>query len=205
MLDLDRPGHTLLDSLLDMPFADIGKAHILFSPDVELLLVHDSLYRLDCSDRVDELVPIPMPSLFSDPELQMGHMSRGPYLSCLFSPSHDYVAVASGDLFHRDRPLILHVYRIADAGQIANLDISIGHLEILIGSKIARIKLDFHPSQPKLGVACWVEAVTHEWHIQFLILDLQSMDLEHIQPSLHEKIPLVGRSAIIASQIHKTF
>ena len=196
VLDLDRPEQTLLDSLLDMPLADVGKAHILFSPDVELLLVHDSLYRLDCSHRVDKLVPISMPSLFTDPKLRT--MPYRPQ-ACVFSPFHDYVSVAP-----YDSP-VLHVYHSADDGQIAKLDISIGQLETFTASKITQIRIDFHPFQPKLGVAYWVETATDELHIKFLMLNLQSMDVEHVEPSLHEHIALVCRSTIIASQIHKMF
>lgn len=181
-----------------MPTVDIGEVHILFSPDVELLLIHDSLYRLDCSDRADILVPIPMPSLF---KLQRKQSTFG---VCRFSSSHEYVAVTSEFPFGRNQAPILHVYHIsADDGQIAELDISIGHVEMLTGFKIAFILPDFHPSQPTLGLACWVKVAADEWHVKFLILNLQSMDLEHVLPSLHEPISSVGRSTIVVSQIHK--
>lgn len=198
VLDLDRPGQTLLCSWLDMPTDDIGTVNILFSPDVELLLVYDSLYRLDCSDEVDVLIPIPMPSLFRLHEGQM------PPRTCVFSSSHDYVAVASATMYDDDQPPIIHVYHVpADDGQIAELDISVGYLETLTGFKIVGIRLDVHPSQLKLGVACRVEVAAHEYHIKFLMLNLRSLDLELVQPSSHERIPLVGRSTIIAFQIHK--
>ena len=179
-----------------MPTIDIGTVNILFSPDVELLLVDNSLYRLDCGNRVDILVPMPMPSLFKLPK---GGWDR-PRM-CVFSSSHDYVAIVLAGPLWGQAPMP-HVYHIStDDGQITKLDIPIEHLEIFPESKITKIIPDFHPSQPKLGVAYWVLGAPDEQYIKFLVLNLQSMKCEHVQPSLHEQVPLVGRSTIIAFQI----
>ena len=121
---------------------------------------------------------------------------------CVFSSCHDYVAVISTSPYKQ--PQILQVYHIfVDDGQIAKLDLSVAHLETLTRLKIDRMRIDFHPSQTKLGVAYWVKGAANQLYLKFLMLDLRSLDLEHVQPSFDERIPLVGRSTMIASSIHE--
>lgn len=77
---------------------------------------------------------------------------------------------------------------------ITKLDISLEHLEALTEFKISGIKIDFHPFQPKLGVACWAEGTTKKVQLKCLVLNLRNMDLEYVQPSFHEQIPLIRKS-----------
>lgn len=73
--------------MLDMSTVDICKANVIFSPDVEMLLINNLLYRLDCSDQVNKLVLITMPDLFNECERLEDYVQP----ICGFSSCHDYV------------------------------------------------------------------------------------------------------------------
>lgn len=189
VLDPDQP-KKILRSSIDMPAVDVCKVNILFSPDLELLLIDNLLYHLNCIDLVHKLVPKELPNLSSNYKID-----DGPQPTCQFSPLHDYVAIVTVSRL-RDEPkrLTLHVYHIScDSGEITELDISLDYLETLTGSNISGLGIDFHPARPKLGVVCWADGEILGAQVKFLVFNLPSMGLKSAQPGLEEKFSWIGK------------
>lgn len=192
VLDLNRPKECLLSSSLDLLTDDIDERRILFSPDLELLVVNTSLYQLNCSDQVNSLVPITLPFLIDSK-------------TSFFSSCHNFIAICSPFPRKDDPiPVTLHVYHVSlPDGEITEVDISLRRLEQFTGVKLAGIKINFHPTEPKLGIAYWSNTVGGIYHeetnkplllIKCLVLDLRSLILENILPSSPEEIPLMSKS-----------
>ena len=156
------------------------KAAILFSPEIGLLLVNNLLYYLNRSGQVSKLVSNQIPNLPSE------YQNSDEQPICKFSYCENYVAIASS--FSQDddpKSGTLNVYRVFfPDGEISRLDVSLRKLEILTGIEIAKMKIDFHPHQPKLGVLYWAK-VAEMLEIRCLVLDLRTMGLEYVQ-SPHE-------------------
>lgn len=183
MLDLNRPGENLLSSSLALPSFDIFRAAILFSPNIGLLLVNNLLYHLDCNDQVGKLASEVIPNLPSEDQ------NKDEQPVCIFSSCENYLVIASSPSPTDDRkPMTLDVYNVSfPNGGISKLDVSLEQLKIFAGVEIAGIKIDFHPDQPKLGVVYWMEP-DESFQIRCLVLDLRTMSLKHLQPSLREEI-----------------
>lgn len=188
VFDLSRPGESLLSSSLDLPSIAKFRAVTLFSPDLGLLLVNNLLYHLNYNDKMGKVVSNIIPGL-------PGEYERNAELPiCIFSSCEKYVAIAFSSLDDDHKPVTLDVYGVSlPNGEIHKLDISLMRLEILTGTKIAGIRIDFHPDQPKLGVAYWAANV-EDVQIRCLILDLPSMGLEHLQAPIHKAMPLICKS-----------
>jgi hypothetical protein len=120
----------------------------------------------------------------------------------IFSSCEKYVAIASSPDDDR-KPVTLDVYCVScPNGEIYQLDISLGRLEMFTGIKIAGIRIDFHPDQPKLAVVYWAK-VDVRFQIRCLALDLQTMSLDHVQPSSNEEIRKSKNSAHFRNAMYR--
>lgn len=169
----------------------VDRINLIFSPDVELLLIDNRLYRLNCNNEVNELAPKMILNAISDRARANYSQPRTVFSSC-----HGYLARASGPWEDPEtKPSTLYVFKISyDTGEITGLNISLEYLELLAGFNVAGFALDFHPVEPRLGVACWANGETSEIQSKFVVLDLPSMRWKSLQLDPHKEIPWMSES-----------